>query len=600
MTGRRPARLLALLHDTRGATAPIVALLGAVLIGTTGVALDTGLYFTQDGDLESVTQAAALSAAAAPNIADAQSRATAYLANNGYPAAKLKSVKVTLGYFCPDNDPSTRSFSVTTPSCAGGSTGQTALRLETTAKSSRYLTAALGAGALIPDLASTVTAARIDEAGLEMTTGVARLDPGLVNSLLSLLAGRSIALTGAQLDALLASNVDAGRMFDALAARVGETGTYGDLVNRTVPVADILNACATAMGPGGDTTTINVLQLLAVQIGTVAQVPLKDLFGLGVWKNTPVDVGGIGTAAKTGLRAGVNSYQLLTYALQSGGRTANLPGLQIGIPGVANVRLAGMATTPLNRARFAFGPKGETSVGTAALRLQLSVKLLDTNALLGALGISLLTPVSDLDVMIQVAAGQAQITGISCGQEAATDTQVAVAANSGLLDVFLGKPPADALSPTRPSPLKATDFTPTTLVNVAPLGINVARVQLGVSAGSVTQASANPVFVQSGAGGGNATIGRPPYGGTAYMVGNKSALADTLRTLQLKPSVCIAILPCVTTGDEVSKVLTTVAAPITALGVDPLVDSLLRGLGLQLGYTNIWVTGARCGVPVLV
>jgi uncharacterized membrane protein len=34
--------------------------------------------------------------------------------------------------------------------------------------------------------------------------------------------------------------------------------------------------------------------------------------------------------------------------------------------------------------------------------------------------------------------------------------------------------------------------------------------------------------------------------------------------------------------------------------VDPLVDGLLGALGVQLGFVDTWVTGVRCGVPVLV
>jgi len=34
--------------------------------------------------------------------------------------------------------------------------------------------------------------------------------------------------------------------------------------------------------------------------------------------------------------------------------------------------------------------------------------------------------------------------------------------------------------------------------------------------------------------------------------------------------------------------------------VDPLLDSVLAALGIQLGDASVWVTGARCGVPVLI
>jgi uncharacterized membrane protein len=600
--------LLGIGRDERGATAVIVAVLGAVLIGTAGVALDTGLYFSQQSNLQTVTEAAALSAAAAANIDNARSNALASLARNGYAAATLT---VTLGYYCPDNDASTKNFATAPGSCPGGTTGNTAVKLETTAPSTSYLTRALGGGALIPQLAATATAARVDEAGLEMTTGVLALDSGLVNNLLSTLAGLvgagTINLSPTRLQALLASNTDAGFMLDALAVRVGETGTYGDLVKRTVSLADLMGACATAqIAAGGDANTIGALQYLSGPAFSGIPVPLKDLFGLGVWKNTPVDTGGGGTSRKTGLRAGLNSYQLLTYALQTNGRTANLPTLAaIRITGIADVKLIGMATSELGSASFAFGPKGETTVSTARVRLHLSLKLLDTNALLGALDVPLLSPVSDLDLVIQVAPGTAKITGITCGNDAATDTKVLLTANSGLLDVFLGKPSANAMASTRLTALTANDFTPSTLVNVLGLNllgvkINLASVTLKVAIGQAFADSQNLVFAQSGQGG-DGTIGRPPYGGTAYTVRNRSSLADTVRNLTIDPTICLlSAIICLPPVTVLNTVLKTVADLLTAVALDSVVDSLLRGLGLQLGYANVWVTGARCGVPVLV
>ncbi|MDB5715678.1 MAG: hypothetical protein JWO15_3075, partial [Sphingomonadales bacterium] len=346
-------------RDDRGVTAPIVAVLGAVILGASGVALDTGLYFSQNSNLQSVTESAALSAAAAPNIADAETRARSFFVRNGYPASAVTSV--TLGRYCADKDMASTARFVTNFAACPGNGLRTAVRVHATAQSKSYLTSALGGGSLIPQLASTATAARIDEAGLEINTGALALNPGLVNSLLSLLVGHNIALSNAQYQLLLASNIDAGLMFDALAVRVGETGSYANLVSRTVSVADLVSACGTAAATDNPPLS-TALMALAAQIGGGAQVSLAGLFDLGVWEKMPVGY----SNEKPGLRAGLNSYQLITYALQSGGRTANLSGLSIGVTGVAAIRLAGLVNTNPSRARFAFGPQGETSVGTAA------------------------------------------------------------------------------------------------------------------------------------------------------------------------------------------------------------------------------------------
>jgi uncharacterized membrane protein len=44
----------------------------------------------------------------------------------------------------------------------------------------------------------------------------------------------------------------------------------------------------------------------------------------------------------------------------------------------------------------------------------------------------------------------------------------------------------------------------------------------------------------------------------------------------------------------------TVGTLVGGLGVDTLVTDLLSALGVSAGYANVWVTGTRCGVPVLV
>src|ERR1700712_4707473 len=103
--------LLGIGRDERGATAVIVAVLGAVLIGTTGVALDTGLYFSQQNNLQTATEAAALAAAADKNLNTATSgtledRAREYLGYNGYTVAQIGAMTITAeaGFYCPDND----------------------------------------------------------------------------------------------------------------------------------------------------------------------------------------------------------------------------------------------------------------------------------------------------------------------------------------------------------------------------------------------------------------------------------------------------------------------------------------------------------------
>jgi uncharacterized membrane protein len=586
-------------NDESGLAASIIALLGSALIGVSGIALDLGLYFATQRNLQAITESAALSASIDPT--NALARAQAFLVSNGYSASVITSLQV--GRYCADIDlPATGRFFTldAVPASCQGNGLSNAVRLQTETTSKRYLTSLLGNVSLTPQIAASATATRIDEAGLEMTSGVLTLDPGLVNSVLSLLAGRNIALTSGTIQALLAANVDAGLMFDALAARVGETGTYSDLTARTVAMSDLLNACATAMQTSGsDPAAIAGMQALASTIGSGVQVPLAKLFELGVWKKMPVG----NSNTQPSLRAGLNAYQLLAYALEVNG--TSLLGLNATVSGVGNVAVNAMASGPVARARFGFGPQGEISVSTAAARLQLGLSVNPTTLLAGTgfvqAGTNLVAV--NVPVLIDIGEGSAEISSISCGQEAASDAQVGINGGAGLLGVYIGTMPANVM--TQPfTALSSSQVTPVSLLSVGVpsiLGlpaVPVATVNIRAATGPVIGGNQELDFQQ--AAGGDGTIGHVPLGGTPAMVGSQSQLVQTLSGLQVTTSVTALGVITLGTGPLINGVGKAVAAPVAALGVDPLVTNLLGALGLSAGYANIWVTGVRCGVPVLV
>ena len=585
--------------DESGLAAPVIALLGAALIGVSGIALDMGLYFTTQRNLQAVTESAALSASIDPD--NAMARAQAFLTSNGYSASVITSLQV--GRYCADIDlPATGRFftlDAVPPSCQGNGLSN-AVRLQTQTTSQRYLTSLLGNASLRPQIAASATATRIDEAGVEMTSGVLSLDPGLVNSVLSLLAGRNIALLPATIQALLAANVDAGLMFDALAAKEGETGTYSDLTARTVSMADLLNACATAMqASGSDPVAIAGMQALATTIGTGVQVPLASLFELGVWKKMPVG----NSNTQPGLRAGLNAYQLLAYALEANG--TSLLGLNVNVTGVGNVAVNAMASGPVARARFGFGPQGEINVSTAAARIQLGVSVNPTTLLASTgfvqAGTNLVAV--NVPVLIDIGEGSAAISSISCGQEAASDAHVGITGGAGLLGVYIGTMPVNvmtqpftALSPSQVRPVSLLSVGVPSILGLP--AVPVATVNIRAATGPVIGGSQDLDFQQ--AAGGDGVIGHVPLGGTPATVGNQAQLAQTLSGLQVTTSLTALGAITLGTGPLLNTVGKVVAAPVAALGVDPLVTNLLGALGISAGYANVWVTGVRCGVPVLV
>jgi uncharacterized membrane protein len=393
-------------------------------------------------------------------------------------------------------------------------------------------------------------------------------------------------------------------MFDALAARVGETGTYANLTSRTVALSDLLNACATAMQKsGGDPNAIAALQGLAASIGGNVQVPLANLFELGVWKNMPV-----GEAdTQPSLRAGLDAYQLLVYALEVKG--SNLIGLNLNLAGV-QASVNAVASGPVARARFGFGPEGEITVSTAAARLQLGLTVPGPTAVLAGLGLvrtdaGASSGVLNVPLLIDIGEGSASIASITCGQEAASDADVRIDADAGLLGVYIGTPPADVM--TLPfSAIAAGSFRPAPLLSIGLPGalglppVTIANVTTLAAAGPVIGGQQTVDFLQSAAGG-PYIIGHVPSGGSPALVGSQSQLGQTLSGLTLATKVNL-LPPLVTlnTGALVSSVGGSVGSLVGGLGVDTLVTDLLSALGVSAGYANVWVTGTRCGVPVLV
>ena len=581
-------RLDPLWHDRRAAVVPMVAAFGAVLVGAMGFALDAGLYYAGSRDLRAATESAALAAAMYP--AQAEARARDSLIRNGYDPAILRSVE--LGRYCADAALSApQRFDASFTRCPGN--GQsTAIRIRTGKPSRQFFTRVLGGANPIPELAATATAARIDEAGVGVSSGILTVTNSLVNSVNDLLGGLlgiQLQLGASDVQTLMGGYVDAGRFFDALAQRVGETGSYGTLTSRSVGLRDLMLAAASA---ADQPATAATLTLVAGRVSNSYAVPLQGLFGLGVWKNMPV-----GEAdEQPGLRAGLNAYQLFAFALQAGNGSIDLSDAISRVASGSTIRLAAVATGPIDRPRFSFGPAGETSASTSALRLQLNLGLN-----LNILGIG----VESVPLLIDVAAARADVSAIDCANtaEQARDSRVSILATSGLVNAYIGQAPANAMSRPMP-PLSASDIAPARILSVLNLITADAR------------AVAQPVMGNSGTllfgPGGQGTIGRPGTPGTPATIGNGSQTGPLLTSLtnslsgpnglQVKP-LNLCIWPLCDTGATRSQLLGAITTPLAALignTADPLLDNLLAALGIQLGHATIWVTGARCGVPVLI
>lgn len=625
MIGRQ---LLAFWRDERAAVTPMVAALAVPLIGAAGFALDVGIYYVQNQQLQTATEAAALAAAVNPN--DAYNRANNYLGKNGFPGL-INANDVKLGRYCADKnitDPKAR-FIGPTANCPGSLSTDpqaNAVRVTATKDSMRFLTSVLGSFNPIPRLSATATAARIDEAGIATTGNIlgtdgTKLVGGLlqsVNKLLGQLLGITLALTDEQVISMMKHNVDAGNFFDRLAVNLGLVDgvgrsksdiTYGRVLEEKASMKDILLSAAEA---SSDSVTSQTLANLAGSVSGNRDIDLHGLFGLGVWKNMPVGEAN----AQPGLRAGLNAYQLLTYAAQAKGASSlDLSSLTgAAFPG-STVKLTIIGSTPTNRPRFSFGPAGETGVSTSVSRLQLKVRLVDTGISSGLLGLLKLLGVSidlasDIPVLISIGDSNATIKEIRCAQtgEQARDAQVDVAVSPALISAYVGEVRADAVNSTMPY-IDPAAVTPVTILNAKLFGIPLTSITAKAVALPVTGGDTSVTFGPRGSG--NPQIGTPGSAqsaeitGTPYAKSNQLLLGQTISTLvtnlDIQPSVAGISLNILTpllqvAGNLLRPLLTGLLDGL----VGPVLDNLLAALGLELGNTRVWVTGARCGVPVLV
>lgn len=611
----RLARTLRALRDERsGVIGPAVATLGTTLLTAAGLALDVGLYYMGDRELRSATEAAAL--AAAMNPSQAQALATDYLVKNGYPASVLKSVEI--GYYCanahPAYQPGSRFVTDSRLADCPGSTVRNAVRLATGRTGRRFLTGVLGEASPIPDLAATASAARIDEAGIAVTSDLLRLTSGgitdtllkSVNGLLGGLIGVTLNLSAPDISALMNGNVDAGRFFDALARRTGHSGTYEELARGTYGIREIALAAADA---AYTPATASALSAFGGAATNDYKVPLVNMFGLGVWKKLPIG----GSDAQPSLRAGLNAYQLIAFAAQEGTGTLDLSEVvNLAVPG-STVQVAAVANGPMAQPRFSFGPANETSVATSQVR----VKLLVGTGTVSVLGSTL--TVNSLPVLLDITPASARLTGINCTghTEQLWNTSVDVWAQSGVVNAYIADVPASAMSKQM---LPIGSVNPATLLD-ADVALRLGSLRVGlVRVTATAKVQLGPLF--GGAGslhfgpGGRGTIGNPTRVGVPVTIGNGSQVGATLggliagvpsgldaRARLLEGALPIGISLQSITAPLLASLQPVVTSPLQGLvthTVDPLLDNVLAALGVQLGDATVWATGARCGVPVLI
>lgn len=530
-----------------GAVGAITGLFMVVLMGTAALAVDAGLLQHQRRSLQAAVDAAALSAVR--NTATAVPRVQAVMTGQNFAGA---ATTVTLGAYV--DDPALTPAARFTPAGAP----LDAVRVRATA------TAPLGfARVLLPQtmasISATATAAHRPAAGFTIGSGLASVDNGIANQMLSRLLGGSVNLTAAAYTGLLTSNVGMVRLLDTMAT--AQVGTYRQLLGSRVGVGQSLSAAAGVLAPGASQTAGTSLNLLS-QAGGGKSLTVGSLVNLGIHQARPV---GALVADQSYAAASLNALDLVQTAAALGGPTSafDLPN-DITIPGLATVRARLLMIQPPQPSSL--GMAGTTTASTAQLRLLLSVKLL---SLIG-------TGVIQVPVLVEAAQATGTVTSVTCAGVPLADTRMTVRATTGVARARIGTvSQADFDNPAALGTLAAAPIV--TLAGL-PVVTALADARLGAATADLTWVAAEI---------GNHTLRSVSAGGLAGSLVGSLVSSATLAPLGVA-------------GAAINlAALRGLLAPVFS-ALDPIIDQILGAAGVRLGFAEIRPIGARCGVPSLV
>lgn len=528
-----------------GNVAILVALGSAMLMGAGAVGIDLGLVFQARRKAQGAVDIAAMLAAVDPSQADTVARRS--LGDNGYGAA---TATVAPGSY----DASTKGVAPGGRFSAGGSPAN-AVRVGLATSVPVTFGRAIGLPAAVP-LRVTGTAASAQFAAFTIGSGTLKLDGGIANALLGALLGAKLSLSVSDYDALASARVDGLRVLDALGASLNmQAANYTDIVQANASVGQMLMALRVAAADNG--SAVSALS------GILNALPnAGNLVAIG-------QVDGLGDAAALAPPRGFAGPSLnvlnLLGAAASLANGQNQVAIDLGatVPGLLSTRLT-LAIGERKRSSGWVRPGSRNAtVQTAQTRL-----LIETTVT--ALGLGTIT----LPVYAEVAPAQATLRSLSCAGSGGR--KVTLDAQTGLATLAIAQVPRTAINGGSASP-DLSQLAP--LVTV--LGITVSGRALA------TLGTGSQTLVFSDADIANHTVRTVASGNLT-----QSLTGSLLRNLVLSVGD-VGVPPLI------QSTLTTALGTVTP-GVDLVLDTVLRSLGLRLGYADLEVDGTLCNQAVLV
>jgi uncharacterized membrane protein len=471
-------------------------------------------------------------------------------------------------------------------------------------------------------------------ASFSVGSGVARLDDGALNRVLTMLLGTGVDLSLIDYTGLADAKVNLLGLAEALDLGLG---SYDELIAANISLSDLITAAITALPQSNDSAT-------ATLVAELLQGLLSLDGGLDLDRTT---INLLKTAKQAGLitvdldtknprsalNGDISALNLLLVSLQVANSDAGAAAeLELPLNPLANVKVK---TTVIEPPSIAIGPPGyypggkaRTSAHTGQVRLFLDAKVLTPAAggdllnfsLLGLASVKLSLPAGqliNLPIYAEVASGDGELEAVACKVDGAKH-DVAIGVTPGLAHVFVGKmPTAFTNRDTKWSDLAKERFD---LLSVkaevkllfgllpvvdAPIGLK-AKVDLPVSQPTRTSTTfrfdpQTPVAKQNLL----ASVGSEQHLGAAIAGAIKGGALDVeldtsgLKILGLDASGLSQLVDGLVNrlAAIVKGVLSLVGAvldPVLSLLDGAVLGPLLRTLGLQLGFADVQLLSASC------
>ena len=547
-------RLRRLAEDRSGSVTVMFAGALSMLVAVSALAVDTASLYNDKRRLQAAADAAALAAAADPQ--SGRTAAVAAISANGGTGSEMD--RFDLGVYTPN--PAVASTARFATGAHASMANAAQVHLQRPART--IFARAIGIERFIT-IEATATAARIDLASFSLGSRLASVDGGLVNAILSGLAGTNLNLTVADYNGLVGADVDILKFLDVLKTDLDlDVATFEDVLDADVSLPQAINALA---GAAGATPVGNLLRTIA------AKVPERD-----VPLSAVIDLGPLGLNAKA------DAHRPITVDALSALRTVlelSSPTRQVS----ANVglNLPGLASTTL---KLQIGDRAQSSpwlavtgtngvvVRTAQARVLLDVQLLGGPLSLGEI---------HLPLYVEMASATGRLASVSCraGRNAAT-ASLDVTPSTG--QVAIG-----SVDESRFGNFGSTlAVQPAALVSV-PLVVSVkGRGVVNFSSAQTQRLQFNAAQIQ------NNTAQTASAG-----VQTQAILSSLLQNTTLTPTL-LSLNLGLGTGPITSLLMTTLSA--VAAPVDGLLASVLSLAGIKIGQADAWVNGVRCGTPILV